>query len=69
MKEIDKVIIYLENDLAKQKNVINELSEQLNEFNLFDVKSKLHDDFIREKNGLFFLIPGFSYLLLFSLSI
>ena len=68
MKEIDKVIIYLENDLAKQKNVIKELAEQLNEFNLLDVESKLNDDFITEKNGLLFLIPGFSYLLLFSLS-
>ena len=51
MKKIDKVILKLEKDLAKHKSIICELTEQLNGFSLYDVKSKSHANFIREKNG------------------
>ena len=54
MKEIDKVIINLENNLAKHKTFINELGKQFIKLNLLDVKTKLHDDFITGKNGLLF---------------
>ena len=54
MKEIDKVIINLENNLAKHKAVINELAKQFIKLNLLDVKTEVHDDFITEKNGFLF---------------
>ena len=54
MKEIDKVIINLENNLAKHKTVINELAKQFVKLNFLDVERKHHDDFITGKNGLLF---------------
>ena len=54
MKEIDKLILKLENCLAEDKGKIDDLTVEFSKFNFFVNKPKVPTNFIKEKYCKFY---------------